>query len=238
MKWNSTSRTALIKIESLLLRLFKEEPFHNLYHLYGKKPLTTKYGGTCTDKTLSFIHEARSLGFNAQLHTGYIQGEEIHRLARVTINNRIFFADPGNGWPSLKLYPADEKICFPCFGMFYRTEITNNKISVFHTRNNKEFLQLEINPIPRPDIEIKENINNRFNSDISYPFKGKLRFSLVVDNQFLFLRDERLEIYSESEFSLIEGIKRELLPKILRERFRYESALLLKYLTDDSLNIK
>lgn len=222
---------ALHKLECLLLKQFKEEPFHNLFLLYGKEPLANSFGGTCSDKTLSFVFAARSLGFNAALHTGYIGGKEIHRLARITIENRVFFADVGNGWPALKLYPSDEEISFTNFGMRYRTEITNERISVFHTRNGKEFLQLEIDPLPRKEEDVKRSIAQRFSSGVSYPFSNSLRFSLVVGNQFLFLRDERLEIYSDNEFIVEEGIKRDFLHQVLKEHFNYEYAPLFEYLT-------
>jgi hypothetical protein len=33
-----------------------------------------------------------------------------HRLARVHVGGRVFFADVGDGWPALKLYPADRAV--------------------------------------------------------------------------------------------------------------------------------
>ena len=225
-------QSALEEIEALTLKLFQDEPFHNLYLLYGKEPISNEYGGTCSDKTMSFVCAANALGFDAALHTGYIGGKEIHRLSRVTIDNRTFFADVGNGWPSLKLYPADEEISFTNFGMKYRTVISNNWISVFHVRNGKEFLQLEIDPTPRKQEEVKESIAQRFSSGIKYPFCNSLRFSLVVKNRFLFLRGERLEIYTDNGFSVIDGVVRQLVPKVLNEQFRYDSSALFEYLTD------
>lgn len=221
---------ALPQIEALLLKLFQEEPFHNLYLLYNKAPLSNEYGGTCSDKTLSFVSAARSLGINAELHSGYIGGKDIHRLARVTIDNQTFFADVGNGWPSLKLYPADEEISFNSFGMKYRTVINNNRISVFHTRNGKESLQLEIDPAPRKEEDIKKSIAQRFSGEITYPFSNSLRFSLVVDNKFLFLRGERLEVYTDDDFIVFDDITRDLVPKILKEQFNYDPAPLFEHL--------
>lgn len=224
-------QSALEEIEALTLKLFQDEPFHNLYFLYGKEPLSNIYGGTCSDKTMSFVCAANALGFDAELHTGYIGGKEIHRLCRVIIEKRVFFADVGNGWPSLKLYPADEEISFTNFGIKYRTVINNNWVSVFQTRYGKEFLQLEIDPAPRKKEEVEKSISQRFSSGIEYPFCNSLRFSLVVKNKFLFLRGERLEIYTENGCSIVDGIRRELVPRVLNEQFQYDSTALFKYLT-------
>lgn len=230
MKIRSAHKNDVVELEALLLKHFREEPFHNLYLLYGKKPLPNKYGGTCSDKTLSFIDAARAMDFDVKLHTGAICGKEIHRLVRAQIGNRIFFADVGNGWPSLKLYPADEEISYSCFGMKYRTRIADNKVSVFHTRNGKEYLQLVIDIRPREEKAIKEEIERRFISGIDYPFNHSLRFSLIVGNKFLFLRGDRLEIYSDIEFLEVSGIEKESLPRILEEQFEYKSSNLFEYL--------
>lgn len=230
MKTELSLKTAITVLEELLLKQFKEEPFHNLYLLYGKVPLDKRYGGTCSDKTLSFINSARSMGFNIYLHSGYVSGKEIHRLARVQIFDRTFFADVGNGWPALKLYPADEEVNYSCFGMTCRTEIIGNKISVFHTRNRKEYLQLVIDTSLRNEDDIKVDISQRFNSGTRYPFSNSLRFSLVVGDRFLFLREDSLEIYSVDNFVVIKGVNKENLPKILDEHFKYDSFQLFEYL--------
>lgn len=149
-----------------------------------------------------------------------------------TESEKFDFID--SGWPSLKLYPADEEINFTRFGIKYRTVISNNRISVFHARNGKESLQLEIDPTPRKQEKVKESIAQRFKGGIKYPFSNSLRFSLVVGNRFLFLRGERLEIYTGNGFSIVDGIARELVPKVLNEQFHYDSATLFTYLTGGS----
>lgn len=235
----------LDEIEALLLKKFQEEPFHNFYLLYGKQPQSAQFGGTCSDKTMSFIAALKFKGFDASLHTGFIGGKEIHRLARVMIKNKVYFADVGNGWPSLKLYPADEEICFSCFGMDFRTEISD-KIVVYHTRekidsftcNNskiikpvrKESLQLEINPSPRAEEEIKRMIEQRYDRKNAYPFNDSRRFSLVVDGKFLFLRGDQLEVYSSEGLEIVDGITEERVPEILKEYFRYDLVPLYNYL--------
>jgi hypothetical protein len=221
----SPCTSEIASIEALLLKHYKKEPFHNLYLFYGKKPIPNKYGGTCSDKTLSFIDEARSLGFKVNLHSGYIDGKEVHRLARVQIGKRTYFADIGNGWPAIKLYPEDEEVLYSCFGMTFHTKISMNKISVFHTRNGREHLQLVIDTRPRCEKEIIKDINKRFTSGINYPFSNSIRFSLIVNNKFLFLRGECLEIYSSDDYMTLDGIKKDNLPSIIMDKFKFKSSL-------------
>lgn len=221
---------AAIAIEGLLQKQFREEPFHNLYLLYNKAPLSRHFGGTCSDKTLSFINAAKALGFNAFLHKASINGNEIHRLARVNIHQKDYFADVGNGWPSTKLYPVDKKVAFRSFGMSYRTELQGNKINVFHTRDGKESLNLEIDTRPCDEQSILTSIGKRFSNDIKYPFSNSLRFSLIVGNQFLFVRGDRLEIYGDEGVHVIGGITKNNLPQIIDEHFEYNAAELFAHL--------
>lgn len=209
-------------VETLMLEKFRSEPFHNLNLLYDRPRQSGLKGGTCSDKTLSFLSAAKQAGFDVALHTGFIGGEEIHRLARVSIGGRIFFADVGNGWPALKLYPTDKEIRFRCFGMGFRTEIAGTYVKVFHEKMGKESLQLEINVRGRPEGDIKAEIDRRFSSGITYPFNNSLRFSLVIGECFLFLRGDRLEIYSDQGMQIIEGIKRTDVHEVILRHFGFD----------------
>lgn len=179
----------------LIHQKFIEEPFHSLQILYGESLGSNLPGGTCSDKTKSFIDDARKRGFDVSLHSAFIDGREIHRLARLNIDGRVFFADVGNGWPSLYPYPSDEPFIYSCFGMTFRTEISDNMISVYHQIENEEKLQMEIMLTERPEIEIINEIKDRFSSGIIYPFTDRMRFSAIVEGEFRFLRDETLYIY-------------------------------------------
>ncbi|KMV28378.1 hypothetical protein AB733_24090 [Photobacterium swingsii] len=79
--------------QKILLDKFKQEPFHNLYLLNNVQPSTTAYGGTCSDKTLSYLEAAKVAGFDAHLHSARIGGQDIHRLVRLEIGNQRYFAD-------------------------------------------------------------------------------------------------------------------------------------------------
>ena len=213
---------ALATVEAIMLDKYRTEPFHNLYLLSGERPRTHAYGGTCSDKALSFLHAARQAGFDARLHSGYIGGREIHRLVKVSINGRSLFADVGNGWPALKLYPLDGETMYSCFGMRFRTEIVGGRMTVFHRKHGVEARQLEIDLEGKPEREIEADIAARFDSGIEYPFSNSLRFSRVVEDRFLFLRGERLEIYGSSAFEVVEGIDAARVPGVLREYFGFD----------------
>lgn len=198
------------KIEELMYRHFTTIPFHNLDLIYGQPLFYAIPGGTCSDKTLAFLRDARELGANAHLHSAFIGGKEIHRLVRISVNEHTFFADIGNGWPALKLFSADKSISFDCFGMTYRTEIAGKWIRVFHKKQGKESLQIEINSTPKPEAKIRDQINARYTSGIEYPFSKSLRFSLIVGNEFLFLRGNRLERYTTYNYSVKELNKKDI----------------------------
>ena len=183
-----------------IIRLsFENEPFHTLGLLYGEEVGSQIPGGTCSDKTLSFIRIARKSGFSAELHTAFIGGEEIHRLARLEIKQRTYFVDVGNGWPAMTPYPDDQPVHFHCFDMGFRTEVDESEVIVYHTKGGIEKMQMRI-PRRQKDISlIEEDIRTRFDSGRTYPFSGKLRFSSIVDNEFLFLRDDYIFIFSNTK---------------------------------------
>jgi len=224
---SSVEQTAetLSGIEALMLEKFSTEPFHNFRVLYGGQVPAFLLGGTCSDKTLSFCELARQRGFDVSLHSGYIDGEEKHRLARAVVDGRVFFADVGNGWPALRLYPADREVAFRCFGVGFRTEVVGSRLTVFCERQGRETLQLEVDNVAKPEPTIRTAIEQRFTSGIVYPFSNSLRFSLVIKNRFIFLRGERLEIYGEDFFEVVNGIGLAELPRVLLDYFGYDLRL-------------
>jgi hypothetical protein len=216
------------QIETLILKHFRTEPFHNLPLIYGPSLESVVPGGTCSDKTLSFVAAGVKAGFDVSLHSGFIGGQEIHRLARVRIEDSLFFADVGNGWPALQLYPAEREVSYRCFGMGFRTEIARGRVTVFHEKRGRESLQLEIDVHSRPEAEIRAEIKGRFSSGVVYPFSNSLRFSLIVGNQFLFLRGDQLEIYNDADYECLTGIDHPQVPKVLHDYFGYDLRSLLR----------
>jgi arylamine N-acetyltransferase len=208
--------------QQILLGKFKKEPFHNLYLLNNAQPITTAYGGTCSDKTLSYLAAVKAVGLEAYLHSARIGGQDIHRLVRLEIDNQRYFADIGNGWPSIQLVPAAHPITYECYGMRFRTTIVNGVITVHHCKRGVEKQQMEIDITAKPEAEIYQSIAKRFSSNITYPFSNQLRFSMVVGERFLFIRDTQLEIYSSSCYEEIPNISMSNLQVIIDEYFSYD----------------
>jgi len=208
--------------QQILLEKFKKEPFHNLYLLNNVEPTTTAYGGTCSDKTLSFLETAKAAGLDAHLHSAYIDGQDIHRLVRLEIDNQRYFADIGNGWPSIQLYPAATPIVYESYGMRYRTEIADGIITVYHLKRGVEKQQMEIDIEEKSEEKIRQSITNRFCSSITYPFRNQLRFSLIVGPRFLFIRGSRLEIYSNCGYEEVPCISISDLQNVIMEYFGYD----------------
>ena len=214
-------------VEALMLEKFETEPFHNLYVTHGFKQTTRAYGGTCSDKTLSFCEAVQALGVPATLHTARIGGAEIHRLAKLRLEGRTYFADVGNGWPSTELYPADRASTYSCFGMRFRSVVSRRGLCIYNSRNGTERHQMEIPFDGKPEREILADIESRFASGIEYPFSRGVRFSQVIGERFLFLRDDRLEIYSDAApFREIGGLSPAQLPHTLERYFGFDIEVL------------
>ena len=207
--------------QKILLDKFQQEPFHNLYLLNNIKPVETRYGGTCSDKTLSYLAAARAAGLDVQLHSARISGQEIHRLVRLEIDNERYFADVGNGWPSIKLFPASKPVNYECYGMCYRTEIKDQVMKVFHTKHGLEKQQMELDLEEKLESVMLQDISQRFNRNILYPFQKHLRFSMVVDDSFLFIRNNCLEVYASGRSYSEISVKGSLEDFILKH-FKYD----------------
>ncbi|MCK8045321.1 hypothetical protein MSG37_10505 [Shewanella sp. 1CM18E] len=208
--------------QKILVDKFRSEPFHNLYLLKNALPVTTAYGGTCSDKTLSYLESAKASGLEAYLHTARIDGEEKHRLIRLEIGGQRYFADIGNGWPSIRLFSAKLSTAYECFGMRYRSEVENGLIKIYHSKRGVEKLQMEIDIAQQDEAKIYEGIANRFSSNITYPFGDELRFSMIIGQKFLFLRGTRLEIYSHKEYQEVTNVELDNLKYEIATHFDYD----------------
>lgn len=207
--------------ETILLEKFRTEPFHNFHRLKETKKISSCEGGTCSDKTKSYINTLNEKGAKADLHTALIDNKYNHQITRIEFEGHSYFADVGNGWPSIYLYPDYEEVDYHCYGMRFRSQIHNDTIKIFHTRNNIEKLQMEFNRIPQSQELVKKNINKRFANNIKYPFDKGLRFSMIVGDRFLFIRNNELQIYSENNLKIIDGISMSNLECIVKQYFSF-----------------
>lgn len=207
--------------EIILLKKFRTEPFHNFQRLEGASKFNSCIGGTCSDKIKSYINILKANGINAELHTALIDNKFKHQIARIEFEGHSYFADAGNGWPTICLYPDYKEVNYSCYGMNFRSEIHNDTIKVFHTRLNEEKLQMEFNYYPQDQELVKMNIKNRFIDKIEYPFDKGLRFSMVVGDSFLFIRNNELQIYSENNFEIIDEISISNIEDIVMKYFNF-----------------
>ena len=207
--------------ESILMEKFRTEPFHNFRRLKETEIFRSCAGGTCSDKTRSYINTLNENGIRANLHTALIDNKFNHQIARIELEGHSYFADVGNGWPSIHLYPDYKNIDYQCYGMRFRSEILDDTIKIFHTRNNKENLQMEFNRIPQSQELVNKNINQRFTNNIKYPFDRGLRFSMVFGDKFLFIRNNELQIYSDSESSFLDIVSLDNLTDLIKEYYSF-----------------
>lgn len=214
-----SGRTESIRaVEALILRHAQTEPFHTI------QPSEGLPGGSCSDRARAFVRAGQAAGFEVELQSGVIPPSHGHRLARVLLQGRLFFAEVGDAWPALRLYPADRAVEFRRFSMRFRTEVLGDKLSVFHQRPGKpEQLQLHIDIPGKSEEEILQDIAQR-----RYPFPGH-RFAQVLGDRFLFLREDaprsaRLQIYSSTGLQTVDQSGRAL-ADILREHFDCPPAL-------------
>jgi len=127
----------------------------------------------------------------------------------------------------VELYPLDQEASYTFFGMRFRSVIKDRSLRIFNRRNGVERHQMDVPFDGKPEAEILADIEERFDRGIDYPFSRGLRFSQVVDERFLFLRDDRLEIYSDEEPYLeVTGIQRDELREVLRRWFSFDLDLL------------
>lgn len=186
------------KIEKLLLREFETVPFHNLFMLNNKDINASDLGGTCSDKVLHFRKVLSENNISSSLHTAFINGIECHRLLTVEIDHQSYFIDVGSGWPSAKLFPSFKPIEYSVYGMSFKTELSADSLLLYHKTNEDFKLATTIPLKQKSEREINADIENRFNNIDIYPFKNSLRFSKVVDDNFYFLKGNRLRIFNQN----------------------------------------
>lgn len=189
------------KIESLLLNEFKTVPFHNLFMLNNIQNKQLSLGGTCSDKVLRFKEILLNNDIISNLHSSFINGKECHRLLSVIINDKKYFIDVGSGWPSVKLFPEHIGIEYSVYGMGFKTEIKDTEIVLYHKPiSTKEYNKMLVIPKQtKAEENILIDIKNRFIDTSIYPFQNSVRFSILSNNKFYFIKGDQLRVYSGEE---------------------------------------
>ena len=77
--------------------------------------------------------------------------------------------------------------------------------------------------ILKKEVEIKEDMKNRFSKNIDYPFLNKIRFAQLFEDKFYFLRDDILHIYTNNEkySKTINNLNEDNLSSILKKFFNF-----------------
>lgn len=220
-------------VEQIIYELFKTEPFHNLYQYY-QLPFP-KYGlrdgGTCSVKTLSGQRRLARLQrhhIHSQLHNGIVHFNNQscdHRLLKITLQDKIYFADIGNGWPSIKLFPADKIFKFHCYGIHFHSRPCNNCLKIYQTRNGKFFHSLTIPFLSPSKFFISKQINQHFHEIRS--LNKEIRFAQIIGNHFLTLRGDILHTYHKGKKQALDLSGRPL-ADILHHNFRFDLENFLK----------
>ena len=147
---------------------------------------------------------------------------DTHRLVRIELDGLVYFADIGNGWPAVVPFPAHESIQYTAFGMSFRSKISNEIVSVFHKIGNEEKLMVEIPIKPKSEEEILHDIAHRFSKGTEYPFSGKVRFSAISGDEFLFLKGSSLLKFSSNRKHSKEAVLEGEWPSIIQSNFGWE----------------
>ena len=208
-------------IEAIILRKFETEPFHNLYFINQYEPSTTIFGGTCTDKVLSVYKELTTLGYECYLHTSLIKDVPSHFVLWIIIEDQVFLADVGNGWPNTRLFTLEGNTSYSSYGIRFDSVLRGEYLDIIQTRSGISRCSTSI-PINKQDEEkARARIANRFNE--TYPFSNGLRFAQVVNDQFLFLRDLTLYIYNPgNNFPQKIKLKTDMIQTIISTKFRFD----------------
>lgn len=190
--------TKIIEIENLLKNNLKSIPFHNLFMLNKIDNKDLRLGGTCSDKVLHFKKILSENNIETRLHSSLINGIDCHRMLSVIIEQQKFYIDVGSGWPMLKLIPKNRAIKYKVCGMYFKTEIIGTNINVYH-RTKEEFKKTIVIPqISKTQKEIMKAIEMRYVDTSIYPFYNSVRYSILKENAFYFLKKNKLRVFNNS----------------------------------------
>lgn len=191
-------------VHELMLAEFRAVPFHNLFYLGLCEPnvLLPNGSGTCSDKVLAFRQRLLAEGIPARLHHAMINGQICHRVLALELDGARYFADVGNGWPSVQLFPADREVSYVVYGIEFSSVLNGGWLDVYHNKHERKTLSVRI-PLVLPDErQVLQQIKDRFDGRTAYPFTDGFRFAQVRGDQFLFLKRNTLRVY-QSDHALV-----------------------------------
>lgn len=185
------------KVHQLLLDEFRTVPFHNLFflglcHAGGADSPT---GGTCSDKVLAFRDRLSAQGIQARLHSAFINGQNCHRVLVLDLEGERYFADVGNGWPSVRLFPAERDSSYLAYGIEFLSYRNGDWLDIYQRKEGRCSLSVRIPLALMEEEQVELVIQNRFDGSTEYPFDDGIRFAQVLGDAFVFLKRDKLRIF-------------------------------------------
>lgn len=185
------------RVHQLMLDEFRTVPFHNLFYLglchAGMAGSPT--GGTCSDKVLAFRDRLTAQGIKARLHSALINGQNCHRVLVLDIDGERYFADVGNGWPSVRLFPADSDSSYSAFGIEFLSYRNGDWLDIYQQKAGRCSLSVRIPLTLMDETQVEQQVQNRFDGSTDYPFGDGIRCAQVLGDAFVFLKRDRLRIF-------------------------------------------
>jgi hypothetical protein len=190
-KMQNTKKTLKKQIEQEMVKYLETYPFHNIFIVYKIKDVfASKYGGTCSDRTIHFQkilkNKFKNYKVSIKLHIASINNKNTHTILRVKIDKKVYFADVGMGFPIVKLLPCNKNISFTSYGIEFSTIIDTDKVTVFideHNDNGKKELMC-IYTKKQPKKQVMQNIDNRDSYIQNLPIGNKLRYFFINNGKF------------------------------------------------------
>ena len=186
------------EITKLIKENFETVPYHNFWLILGSGLNPSEQGGICTDRNFYFYKILKKKGFSVKLHSAQINGENIHQLIKIDISGKPFLIDVGLGWVIMKPIPLNSNSKQRSFGLEFKAVIENNQLYLYKVGKDKESLNYTTNISEYNQKQVKNEIDNSYDTKISYPFRNSIRFSKVTKNEFYFLKGNILH-YSKND---------------------------------------
>jgi len=185
------------EVESVLLEQCQHVPFHNLFYLYDLRVEDTSLGGTCSDKVLQAKKVLTEKGVQCRLHTGLLEDKYDHRLLLVYMNQEVFYADIGSGWPSYRLFPLEGSESYQVCNITFSSKNENEYTNIWHRKDGKDSWVLRVPKKLRSEKGELDRVSRRY--EMQRPFGKHVKFSQLFDDTFIFLNGLRVRIYCEGK---------------------------------------
>jgi len=182
----------ILEIIKLIKQNYETIPYHNFWLVLGLGFNPTKQGGICTDKNYYFYKQLKEKGFSVSLQSAQINGQNIHQLIRINIEQKLYLIDVGLGWPIMEPIPLFRNSRQKAFGIEFSFELDKKQLCVYKIDEGKKLLNYITNIAEYKQDTVLSEIMNSYDNSIDYPFRKSIRYSRIVDDEFYFLKGDIL----------------------------------------------